>query len=190
MGHLNHGEEKAGRNDASASGSLLAQKIFSCEISFENAPRREVGGTVVQPTRTGVVFLCPCGRRAQYLAGLSMKDTTENTDQIEEAEDISTADNATPDEAPAEVPARVRLSPIGYDIVKAGSKAYTLLIDKQPVATTVTRKDAETLEALFRFMTKYSGRRYLREALETVLTEPDTTEAESAEEPQVDPMNN
>jgi hypothetical protein len=119
-----------------------------------------------------------------------MKDTTENTDQIEEAEDISTADNATSDEAPAEVPVRVRLSPIGYDIVKAGSKAYTLMIDKLPVATTVTRKDAETLEALFRFMTKYSGRRYLREALETVLTEPDATEAESAEEPQVDPMNN
>ena len=190
MGHHRHREEKAGRNEAGASGSLLAQKIFSCEISFENAPRREVCHAVVSPARTGVKWACTSGCYAQYLAGLSMKDTTENTDQIEEAEDISTADNATPDEAPAEVPARVRLSPIGYDIVKAGSKAYTLMIDKLPVATTVTRKDAETLEALFRFMTKYSGRRYLREALETVLTEPDTTEAESAEEPQVDPMNN
>ncbi len=114
----------------------------------------------------------------------------EYNNPTEEAEDISTADNATPDEAPTEVPARVRLSPISYDIVKAGSKAYTLMIDKQPVATTVTRKDSERLEALFRFMTKYSGRRYLREALETVLTEPDATQAESAEEPHVDPMNN
>jgi len=180
----------AGRNDAGASGSLPAQKIFSGEISFENAPRREVGGTVVRPTRTGVVFLCPCGCYAEYLAGLSMKDTTENTDPIEEAEDISTADNATPDEATAEASPRVRLSPITYEIIRAGSKAYTLLIEKQPVATTVTRKDAETLEALFRFMTKYSGRRYLRAALETVLTEPDATEAESAEEPPGDPMNN
>jgi len=41
-------EEKAGKNDASASGSLPVQKIFSGEISFENAPRREVGGTVCQ----------------------------------------------------------------------------------------------------------------------------------------------
>ena len=120
-----------------------------------------------------------------------MKDTTENTDQFEEAKDISTADNATPDEAPAEVPARVRLSPIGYDIVKAGSKAYTLMIDKQPVATTVTRKDAETLEALFRFMTKYSGRRYLREALDTVLLGPDETGAEAADaEPAGNPQDN
>lgn len=136
------------------------------------------------------VFLCPCGRRAQYLAGLSMKDTTENTDQIEEAEDISTADNATSDEAPAEVPARVRLSPIGYDIVKAGSKAFTLLVEKQPLATMVTRKDAETVEALLKYLTRFSGRKYIRSGLEEVLTEPDATEAESAEEPQGDPMNN
>ncbi|MEY4326825.1 MAG: hypothetical protein RIS24_2996 [Verrucomicrobiota bacterium] len=47
MGHLGHHEKKAGRNDASASGSLPAQKIFSGEISFENAPRREVGHAVV-----------------------------------------------------------------------------------------------------------------------------------------------
>jgi hypothetical protein len=91
-----------------------------------------------------------------------MKDTTEKTEQIEEAEDISTANTTTPDEAPTEVPARVRLSPIRYEFLRAGSKAYALLIEKRPVATTVTRKDAETLEALFRFMTKYSGLRYLR----------------------------
>ena len=146
---------------------------------------------MVLPTRTGVIFLCPCGCYAQYLAGLSMKDTTEKTEQFEEAEDNSTAHNATPDEAPTEVPARVRLSPIRYEILRAGSKAYALLIEKRPVATTVTRKDAETLEALFRFMTKYSGRRYLREALDTVLLGPDEPEAEAADaEPAGDPVNN
>ena len=111
-----------------------------------------------------------------------MKDTTEKTEQFEEAEDISTANNATtPDEAPTEVPARVRLSPIRYEILRAGSKAYALLIEKRPVATTVTRADAEKLEMLFRFMTKYSGRRYLREALDTVLLGPDETGAEAAD---------
>ena len=110
-----------------------------------------------------------------------MKDTTEKPEQFEEAEEISTAHNATLDEAPTEVPARVRLSPIRYEILRAGSKAYALLIEKRPVATTVTRKDAETLEALFRFMTKYSGRRYLREALDTVLLGPDETDAEAAD---------
>ena len=110
-----------------------------------------------------------------------MKDTTEKTEQFEEAEEISTAHNATPDEATTEVPARVRLSPIRYEILRAGSKAYALLIEKRPVATTVTRKDAETLESLFRFMTKYSGRRYLREALDTVLLGPDETDAEAAD---------
>ena len=114
----------------------------------------------------------------------------EYNNPTEEAEDISTADNATPDEAPAEVPARVRLSPISYDIVKAGSKAFTLLVEKQPLATMVTRKDAETVEALLKYLTRFSGRKYIRSGLEEVLTEPDATEAESAEEPQVDPMNN
>ena len=113
----------------------------------------------------------------------------EYNNPTEEAEDISTAETATHESAP-EAPAKVRESPVTYEVKKAGKSAFTLIIDDQPVATTVTRKDAETLEALFRFMTKYSGRRYLREALETVLTEPDATEAESAEEPQGDPMNN
>ena len=79
------------------------------------------------------------------------------------------------------MPARVRLSPIRYEILRAGSKAYALLIEKRPVATTVTRKDAETLEALFRFMTKYSGRRYLRKAFDTVLLGSDETEAEATD---------
>lgn len=119
-----------------------------------------------------------------------MKDTTENTDPIEEAEDISTADNATPDEATAEASPRVRLSPITYEIIRAGSKAFTLLIEKQPLATMVTRKDAETVEALLKYLTRFSGRKYIRSGLEEVLTEPDVTEAESAEEPPGDPMNN
>ena len=57
-----------------------------------------------------------------------MKDTSENTDQIEETEDTSTVPNATTDEGHDDVPARVRLSPIAYEIIRAGSKAYTLLI--------------------------------------------------------------
>ena len=137
---------------------------------------------MVRPTRTGVVFLCPTASRAQYLAGLSMKDTAENTDQIEETEDTSTVDNATPTiEINDQLPIRVRLSPIGYEIIRAGSKAYTLLIDKQPVATFVTKKDAETAESLFRFLTKFSGRKYMRAALEAVLTEPEPAEATSEE---------
>ena len=111
-----------------------------------------------------------------------MKDTAENTDQIEETEDTSTVDNATPTiEINDELPIRVRLSPIGYEIIRAGSKAYTLLIDKRQVATFVTKKDAETVEALLRFLTKYSGRRYMRAALEAVLTEPEPAEATSEE---------
>lgn len=146
---------------------------------------------MVRTTRTGVVFLCPHVSRAQYLAWLSMKDTSENTDQIEETEDTSTVPNATTDEGHDDVPARVRLSPIAYEIIRAGSKAYTLLIEKQPVATMVTKKDAETVEALFRFLTKYSGRRYMRAALESVLTEPDTNGEESAgEETGSEPENN
>jgi hypothetical protein len=55
----------------------------------------------------------------------------------------------------------------------------------------VTKKDAETVEALFRFLTKYSGRRYMRAALESVLTEPDTNGEESAgEETGSEPENN
>ena len=153
----------------------------------------------------GVRFLMPwsdqpelasffCVRMSAVLStwlALSMKDTSENTDQIEETEDTSTVPNATTDEGHDDVPARVRLSPIAYEIIRAGSKAYTLLIEKQPVATMVTKKDAETLEALFRFLTKYSGRRYMRAALESVLTEPDTNGEESAgEETGSEPENN
>ena len=40
-------------------------------------------------------------------------------------------------------------------------------------------------------MTKYSGRRYLREALDTVLLGPDETGVEAADaEPAGDPVNN
>ncbi len=119
-----------------------------------------------------------------------MKDTSENTAQIEETEDTSTVDNATPTiEISDDLPIRARLSPIGYEILRAGSKAYTLLIDKQPVANMVTKKDAETVEALFRFLTKYSGRRYMRAALEAVLTEPELAEATS-EDAGSDPEEN
>ncbi|MSU31673.1 MAG: hypothetical protein EXS25_03230 [Pedosphaera sp.] len=119
-----------------------------------------------------------------------MKDTTEKTEQFEEAEDISTVDNATDESAP-EAPAKVRQSPITYEIKKAGKSAYTLIIDDQPVATTVTRKDADTLEALSRFLTKFSGRRYMRAALEEILTEPEVAEGEQAgDETAGDPMNN
>jgi hypothetical protein len=136
------------------------------------------------------LFLCHSASRAQYLAGLSMKDTSENTDQIEETEDTSTVPNATTDEGHDDVPARVRLSPIGYKIIRAG-KAYTLLVDGRQVANMVTKKDAETVEALFRFLTKYSGRRYMRAALESVLTEPDANGEESAgEETGSEPENN
>jgi len=54
VGGPGHCEKKAGKNDASASGSLPAQKIFSGQISFENAPRREVSYAVVSPARTGI----------------------------------------------------------------------------------------------------------------------------------------
>ncbi len=59
MGPLGHSEEKAGRNEASASGSLPARKIFSSEISFENAPRREVGHAVVPLGLTEKKEACP-----------------------------------------------------------------------------------------------------------------------------------
>jgi hypothetical protein len=53
------------------------------------------------------------------LAGLSKKDTTEKADQIEETEETSMVENATPDEAATELPALVRLSPIRYEILRA-----------------------------------------------------------------------
>ena len=119
-----------------------------------------------------------------------MKDTTENADQIEETEETSMVENNTDESAP-EAPAKVRQSPITYEIKKAGKSAYTLIIDDQPVATTVTRKDSDTLESLFRFLTKFSGRRYMRAALEEILTEPEAAEGEQAgDETAGDPVNN
>jgi len=38
MGHLNHGEEKAGRNEASASGLLPAQKYFQARHPSKMRP--------------------------------------------------------------------------------------------------------------------------------------------------------
>jgi hypothetical protein len=106
----------------------------------------------------------------------------EYTNSIEETEDTSTVDNATPTiETSDELPIRVRLSPIGYEIIRAGPKAYSLLIDGRAVATFVTKKDAQTVEALVRFLTRYSGRKYMRAALEAVLTEPEPAEATSEE---------
>ena len=119
-----------------------------------------------------------------------MKDTTEKPEQFEETEETSMVENATGESAP-EAPAKVRESPITYQVKKAAKSAYTLIIDDQPVATTVTRKDSDTLESLFRFLTKFSGRRYMRAALEAVLTEPEAAEGESAtDEPSGDTMNN
>ncbi len=185
------GEKTAGRKDASASDSLLSRKYFQARPTSKMRPGvRLVTPWFGQPELASL-FLCHSASRAQYLAGLSMKDTSENTDQIEETEDTSTVSNATTDEGHDDVPARVRLSPIAYEIIRAGSKAYTLLIEKQPVANMVTKKDAETVEALFRFLTKYSGRRYMRAALESVLTEPDTNGEDSAgEETGSEPENN
>ena len=114
----------------------------------------------------------------------------EFTNSTEETEDTSMVENATDESAP-EAPAKVRQSPITYEIKKAGKSAYTLIINDQPVATTVTRKDSDTLESLFRFLTKFSGRRYMRAALEEILTEPEAAEGEQAgDEPAGDPVNN
>ena len=113
----------------------------------------------------------------------------EYNNPTEETEETSAVENATHESAP-EAPAKVRESPVTYEVKKAGKSAYTLIIDDQPVATTVTRKDADILIQLLKHLTRFSGRKYIRSGLEVVLTEPDATEAESAEEPQVDPMNN
>jgi len=66
-----------------------------------------------------------------------------------------------------------RQAPPQYEISRAGSKAFTLAIDGQAIATTVTKRDAEAIERLLKYMTKYSGRRYLREAVAVALAEPE-----------------
>ena len=114
----------------------------------------------------------------------------EFTNSTEETEDTSMVENATDESAP-EAPAKVRESPIAYQVKKAGKSAYTLVIDDQPVATTVTRKDADILVQLLKHLTRFSGRKYIRSGLEVVLAEPEAAEGESAiDEPPGDPMNN
>ena len=114
----------------------------------------------------------------------------EYNNPTEETEETSAVENATHESAP-EAPAKVRESPIAYQVKKAGKSAYTLVIDDQPVATTVTRKDADILIQLLKHLTRFSGRKYIRSGLEVVLAEPEAAEGESAiDEPPGDPMNN
>ena len=114
----------------------------------------------------------------------------EFTNSTEETEDTSMVENATDESAP-EAPAKVRESPITYQVKKAGKSAYTLIIDDQPVATTVTRKDADILVQLLKHLTRFSGRKYIRSGLEVVLAEPEAAEGEQADaEPAGDPVNN
>jgi hypothetical protein len=114
----------------------------------------------------------------------------EFTNSTEETEDTSMVENATDESAP-EAPAKVRESPVTYEVKKAGKSAYTLIIDDQPVATTVTRKDADILVQLLKHLTRFSGRKYIRSGLEVVLAQPEAAEGESVtEEPQGDPMIN
>ena len=114
----------------------------------------------------------------------------EFTNSTEETEDTSMVENATDESAP-EAPAKVRESPITYQVKKAGKSAYTLIIDDQPVATTVTRKDADILVQLLKHLTRFSGRKYIRSGLEVVLAQPEAAEGEQAgDETAGDPVNN